>query len=189
MHNIIKEFFWAMLLIGLLALLISNTSPVQAQNISWTASTEKLRNYLIIRPMGHPSGYPLALCRVPLYDIPVGTMMVVSGWGNFTNDSNIDNAGVSCELHVCEEECVTYDTQNRFDRVGGIAGNGGANLTKERHHEPVYRYGRIETDTHYQELNFEFQCRAYNKNVVGNQEWVTVDQCGLDVEQHFQGMN
>ena len=168
------------------SVILSGIWAVSAQADTWTSSTEKLRDYVIIRPKGHPSGGTLAVCRVPLYDVTAGTMLVVNAWGNFTNDSNIDNAGLTCELHLCDPTCIKYDSSSRMDRIGGIATNGGANLTKDRHHEVVNRYGRIEILDHRPELRIEFQCRAYNKNVTGNKEWVTVDGCGVDVQQVWE---
>lgn len=166
-----------------LAVLLSGFWAVSSLADTWTASTDKLRDYIIIRPKGHPSGGTLAVCRVPLYDVTAGTVLTVNAWGNFTNDSGIENAGLTCEVHLCEPTCVKYDSAGRFDRLGGVATNGGANLTKDRHHEVINRYGRIEIGAHAPELRIELQCRAYNKNVSGNKQRITVDGCGVDVQQ------
>jgi len=157
------------------------SAPVGAVE-PFTHSGHPLRQSLIIRPPTSAARFPLSICRADLYDIPAGTALTINAWGNFTNDSGINHVGLSCEIHLCDPICPVYDGTRRFDRIGGYATTGGANVSWKRHHEVVNRYGRIEVRQHHARLAVELQCKAYNGNVRGNKERLTVDWCGIDVE-------
>ena len=176
-----SKFLGIGLLLGALMAPVAVATPVL--DIEHASTQTALREYLIVRPQGHRSGKPIAVARVNLYDVTAGSQILAHGWANFTNDTPIDNVGVSCEIHACEAiSCPVYDDSGRLDRIGGLAINGGANITWDRHHDVYYRYGRLPATQHLPVLSVELQCRAYNKNATGNRNWLTVDGAYMDVE-------
>ena len=163
----------------ILFLMLSGFCPVHADEFIY--SGDKLRDSLSVRNQQSPARFPRPICRATLYDVTAGTTLVVNAWSNATNDTRIDNVGYSCELHLCDPFCEYADSKTRFDYLGGVAQNGGSNITRAMHHSDNSRYGRITLRDYRQSVSVELQCRAYNKQ--GKGERLTVDGCGIDVQE------